>query len=475
MLLIGAFTMVSLLTFSALVIDIGNARQVRRRAQNSADAAALAAAQDLPSATAVVATVKAYASENMGIASTAWIGCADPQALSVRPDTFNSNTCISIDAAFSRVRVKIPTRNVPTMFAGVIGMKSISVSALAVAEAQLRNDDRIIPAAVTASMGTGNLCIENSGNNQDCANRSSGNFGSLDSPRLNIYQPSSNEDPNSLRTNYAMSLDHEIRIYGGLTRICDGPVRTPCSATNVTPNLTANHMNVYTGNAVPPVTEGFIEGFTINTDDFGTVSFCGRLQRPDLDSSNVAVPRPNNCQPDAPTITVLGTTVNGRHIYYWMKDWAKQTFYPEVWAAESPVNRGMIPATNAIYATGDVRLECFIEGYRYDYGTGVETVPTCPGFTLPTLTHYYGMFGKDMPGDSRFGMIPVLAAWPSGGSNAAEVVGFWGEYTYHLYTTSTKLSAMDAWVFEPALIETESGVPGLQFGFQSDPVVRLVQ
>ena len=57
-----------------------------------------------------------------------------------------------------------------------------------------------------------------------------------------------------------------------------------------------------------------------------------------------------------------------------------------------------------------------------------------------------------------------------------QIVRFWAIYMYRLHTTSQKIQAVDAWTFEPALIETESGVADLQFGYQSDqPVVRLVE
>lgn len=469
-LVFAALVLTALLGFAALVIDIANATQVRRQAQNTADAAALAAAQDLPDASKVVATAKAYATTNLGTAVADWVGCVDTDAFPIHPDSASSNTCISIDPAFERVRVKLPRHDVATIFGGIFGVKELEVTAHAVAEAQLRGDGRIIPAAVTASMGTGNLCIENSGNNQACASRSAGNFGSLDSPRLHIYKPSSNEDPNNLRTNYAMSLDHDVRIYGGGIGVCDGDTRAPCAISNLTTSQTANHLNVYTGNAIPPVTEGFVKGFTINTDDHGKVSFCGRLQRPDITEQNISETNPGDCKaPGSPTIDVLGTTINGRHISYWMEDWARAIFYPELGADNPPVG-------NPLFANGDARLHCFLAGYRYDQGTETEVAPDCPGVTLPAgQTHWWGMFKKGLANDPRFGVIPVVAHWPSGGSKAIPLVGFWAEYTYRLYTGPQKLDALDAWVFDPALIATESGKPGLQYGYQPAPVVHLVE
>jgi hypothetical protein len=54
------------------------------------------------------------------------------------------------------------------------------------------------------------------------------------------------------------------------------------------------------------------------------------------------------------------------------------------------------------------------------------------------------------------------------------IVRFWSVYLYRLYTSSTKVKAIDAWVFEPALIETDSGIADLQFGYRTEePVVHL--
>lgn len=471
-----ALLLTGLIGMCAIVIDLANNTQQRRQAQSSADAAALAAAQDLPDATAVVATVKSYATRNMGIPASAWIGCRDTvdgfdRSLAVRPDSANDNRCITIDAAYTRVRVNLPNVVVPTSFAKALGVQRTYVRASATAEAILSADNRIIPAAVTASMGTGNLCIENSGNNTECAARSSGNFGSLDSPRLNIFKPTSNVDPTGLGINYAMSTDHSLAIYGAGAKVCDGDVRSPCTTTNSS-LLLANHLNVYTGNAIPPVTEGYVTGFSAATTDQGTVEFCGRLERPDITTSNLTDPMPDGgCNPGSPRISVVGTTINGRHAYYWLTPTARQVFYPEV-------TSNTIALTNTIYAAGDARLQCFIEGFRYDYATGVETVPTCSGVTWPAgTTKHWPIFDKDVVTDPRFGMIPVLGYWPSGGSTAVPLVGFWAAFMYRVYpnNSNNKVAGFDGWVFEPALIDTENHVPGLQFGFQAQPVVHLIE
>lgn len=128
--------MVGLLIMLALVVDIGYARQDRRLAQNTADAAALAAAQDLDGTTGAlsvaVATAKSWASRNdPDLATTSWSGCRDVGALPVRPD--GANSCISFSADHLTVRVQLPQRVQPRFFAGVAGPGSITLTARATA------------------------------------------------------------------------------------------------------------------------------------------------------------------------------------------------------------------------------------------------------------------------------------------------------------------------------------------------------
>lgn len=521
-LVVAALMLTALLTMSAFAIDLTNARQQQRQSQASADSAALAAAQDLPDPTKVVATAKAYALENFDTPASAWAGCDDENHLAELPDSANSNTCISIDEAFSRVRVRIPTRDVETYFAKVIGIDTVPVGSAAVAEAKLTRDDRIIPATVAASTGSGWNCIENGGANvAPCDKSVSGNFGSFDAPRLNLYEPTSQVEPNALRINYSMGVDHVLSIYGsGSTRVCDfsQPLKSPCSTTNVASGKDANHLLPYTGNVVPPLTDGLVENATISTDD-GEHLFCGRLRRPDLSDDNLTDTDPEDCQHWAndpgpgPAITVVGEKINGRHVSFWMKSEFRSIFYPSA-------TPNTTASTSSSWATGDTMLRCFLESYRFDYGgtnskghvaqteyfidpnstissstaDGTEftlaqaktyLINTCkmPAATvdakLASLTDsndFWPMFDADMVTDPRFGMIPVVTGFNSGSSTAMQIVRFWGIYLYKLHTSSTKVQAVDSWVFEPALVETESGIADLQFGYQTDQaIVRLVE
>src|SRR6476469_1492720 len=73
----------SLFVMAGLVVDLGQARDTRRQAQNAADAAALAGARALypsgstPSFTGAVAAAKSYAAANFGTTSASWTSCTD--------------------------------------------------------------------------------------------------------------------------------------------------------------------------------------------------------------------------------------------------------------------------------------------------------------------------------------------------------------------------------------------------------------
>lgn len=204
---------------------------------------------------------------------------------------------------------------------------------------------------------------------------------------------------------------------------------------------------------------------------------------------------------------------HGRHAAYWMLPEFRALFYP----ATDPSSQA---TTSSVWAAGDAKLNCFLESYRFDYGganskghiaqteffidpTSAISSTTADGteFTLAQARTYltskcgldpavvntkltslsdaadfWPMFDRGIVADPRFGMIPVVKQFNSGGSEPMQIVRFWGIYMYSLHANSTKVHAVDAWAFEPALVETESGLADLQFGFKSDQaIVRLVE
>jgi Flp pilus assembly protein TadG len=122
---------------SALVVDLGMARDTRRQAQNAADASALAAGNVLYTKygivdiTSAIGAAKSFAATNYGISAADWAGCTDASALAYLPDA--PDTCISFDSATAptTARVKVPTHQVQTPFARIWGVNSVPVTAAA--------------------------------------------------------------------------------------------------------------------------------------------------------------------------------------------------------------------------------------------------------------------------------------------------------------------------------------------------------
>jgi Flp pilus assembly protein TadG len=162
---VAAVLFVALISLGALVVDLGHAREVRRSAQNAADASALAAANQLylnsnvlsPHIPEAVAAAKAYALQNFGVSDAAWASCTDSGKLAYVPAA--STPCISFDEQVkpTTVRVRIPTVQVDTALAGVFGVKKVNVAARA--KAMLKVDNK--SSCALCILGTGTHDLQN--------------------------------------------------------------------------------------------------------------------------------------------------------------------------------------------------------------------------------------------------------------------------------------------------------------------------
>jgi Flp pilus assembly protein TadG len=134
---------VALFGIAALVVDLGQARVVRREAQAASDSSALAAGNalylagtstaDIPGA---ITAAKEYAAHNYQVAAGDWSSCTDTAALAYpAPDT----ECISFDDAVqpSKVRVVAPVRGVNLVFGSIFGITNVDISAQAQASIRL--------------------------------------------------------------------------------------------------------------------------------------------------------------------------------------------------------------------------------------------------------------------------------------------------------------------------------------------------
>jgi len=171
-----AFMLVVMLAVVALVVDLGNARQQRRAAQASADSAALAGGEAVEAGmtvttgvipwSTVVTQVKSYAKANDNIPTTAWSGCTDPYALAYRPDSANSNACISastssfpapssatVGSNINYLRVRLPASTVKSYFGKAIGNNDLTVGATSTVKVVFT-----IAASQTTTLAAGGPC-----------------------------------------------------------------------------------------------------------------------------------------------------------------------------------------------------------------------------------------------------------------------------------------------------------------------------
>jgi Flp pilus assembly protein TadG len=131
---------------AALVVDLGFARAVRREAQNSADAAALAGAGAMYDKTgnlqpdASIEAVKDFSASNFETTDADWASCAATvpagwtTTVGVGANARNSGTtCIAYDNAANPqiVQVVEPFRHTGTFFGGIVGYHGSDISALA--------------------------------------------------------------------------------------------------------------------------------------------------------------------------------------------------------------------------------------------------------------------------------------------------------------------------------------------------------
>jgi Flp pilus assembly protein TadG len=145
---------VVLFGFAALVVDVGNASDVRAQASAAADAGALAGERVLadwgstPGNTvadatlehSVVDAVKAAVADTYSVDDGGWSTCTDsvPSGFTATAESEcvqYQMTVVDDAVTATSVRVRIPVRDVPSTFGGIFGTSSISVSPVAAAKA----------------------------------------------------------------------------------------------------------------------------------------------------------------------------------------------------------------------------------------------------------------------------------------------------------------------------------------------------
>lgn len=323
-LVIFALIFVVLLLFAALAVDLGAAWAQRTMAQSAADASVMAAASEYlrpapPDETGVFDLVNDYANSNLSgpaLEFDDWAACVDDGRPSdyvplgsdgtwVYPGSGGTASlvdCISLKQLNNEpaiLRVRLPTSEVPTSFARLIGIETIPVAAFAEAEIRYSESAMILPFSLpsnpnpTECLGTPPSGLLPS-DEAPCTGPNQGNFGMIDSPWFGNPDPpfgtdvdSCPKDPNfkdRTPTNLALGLDHIITAWPDSIAEPPPPIGTSLgnnhpgadSCDNVSSSLPPYVLLTETGNTQTG-SEIMHDGFL--GSGFGNVPTDGRLRQ----------------------------------------------------------------------------------------------------------------------------------------------------------------------------------------------------
>ena len=213
--------MILFLGMAAMAVDLGFAVNERRQDQSAADSGVMAGALDAINAPqAMVTETIAYVRANLDTTfsnadwQTAWDGCVDPAAernaggfdfVALDPPpgwtvSDPANWCISIDAAESLYRVRIPVQITNTTFGKVLGVDEFRTRAAAVARLGVGGGGTL-PLGFPQGAGPGLSCLSGAplGLMDDpCDGTSPGTLGAIE---LRKFGRSGLTNPNCLATN----------------------------------------------------------------------------------------------------------------------------------------------------------------------------------------------------------------------------------------------------------------------------------
>ncbi|HEU5300633.1 MAG TPA: pilus assembly protein TadG-related protein [Acidimicrobiia bacterium] len=391
-LVLTVLAMTVMLGFAALVVDIGYTRMKSRQIQNSADAAALGAAQDLPVANAAVETAKSLAVTNLPDGAFPWSTCTDTNKL---PAT-TSTQCISFDSSYTNVRVHIPEQSYPTFFGRVLDRNTLTAAASAEARTVGVGFGSIEPFGLYHGFNAGVTCLKTgpSGHRTSpvCSGPVTGNFNMLDirqygNPTLQTVARCGNaQQSERLQNNIALGADHIFRVWTDAPDVVD-----ECG------NPGPNTLEVRTGDFQSAFDDGMVHASTL--DDGGPA----RLRRGSY-----------------PKATVAGVALDNKPLWEFIP---AETLAGIPAACQRATFDGLLAATPAAERKAAMRtaLESCFDAY-------ISSGSTAPLFTANT-----DPFGPESPIDlydlqltPRFAYVPQFLEVnpPAGASEMVHIEGF---------------------------------------------------
>lgn len=238
--ILAAASLVMLMGFAAIAIDLGRGWNERRQDQTAADVGVMAGAVvALSGADAIRDGVLDFVRSNLDSTyaeadwRSSWLNCTDPnrndggfafQSVTA-PASWGGGTidCISIDPT-GFIRTRVPDQIIGTTFGKVVGVETLTTSAAAIAQLGPRSSGGILPFGLTTGSGAGDhVCLSSGPTGLDpeddpCQGSSSGNFGTLKSPLFGNTDLGTPENCTSsplsdvLAVNIAIGLDHLVTM-----------------------------------------------------------------------------------------------------------------------------------------------------------------------------------------------------------------------------------------------------------------------
>lgn len=270
---IAAITMIMMLLFSAMVIDIGLLMTERRQDQSAADAAATAGYMDRYSPSTLATTVVNSLNSNLDTTfTTADLNTCPAETLPTSANGWSLYTgynCLAHNNSYTEIRVRIPTQELDTVFAGLGGVETIEHSAFAQAGAAPFNSN-VLPYAITSSFGSSGCLKVGAANVPDasCSGSSSGNFGRV------VFGLHGNDRVGTVpdctgtkmyEINLAQGLDHDLSRFNQLPHNAVPVVDTDTCGTPPAPNS----MRTDTGNVPQDTYDGLVGTATFTYPDGG--------------------------------------------------------------------------------------------------------------------------------------------------------------------------------------------------------------
>jgi hypothetical protein len=232
-----AASLLALMGFAALAVDLGAGWNERRQDQSASDVASMVAVQFARGSSNIATAANNGANEAIAVANASldrpftpadWAACVDPDRPAKYTRVSGISPCVSFTANLQEARVRTPIAEVATNFGRVLGATSIDTDAAAEAKADLGQTGRVLPFGLPGgSAGDTEICLRTTSQTPEsgpCSRNQQGNFGTLDfslygNSTIGTQQTCGNaQAQNKLAANMAVGVDHPLGTLDGQNR-----------------------------------------------------------------------------------------------------------------------------------------------------------------------------------------------------------------------------------------------------------------